>query len=167
MARYAGGKYALGISAWSGRAYPLSDMIREWNGFLVGKDEYESKQPQLTPPKHITDPQALRISRPDRTEPVSLVLLAFNSFKSGSSGSAVITVTEPGHGRSTGDTVRFRDVEAFDGFTEAVLEVAAGRTITKIDDDRYSFTASSGTATTGNVTGGGGFASAGPVTLSA
>ena len=98
---------------------------------------------------------------------MSLVLLAFNSFKSGSSGSAVITVTEPGHGRSTGDTVRFRDVEAFDGFTEAVLEVAAGRTITKIDDDRYSFTASSGTATTGNVTGGGGFASAGPVTLSA
>jgi hypothetical protein len=149
MARYAGGKYALGISDRS------------------GKDEYESKQPQLTPPKHITDPQALRISRPDRTEPVSLVLLAFNSFKSGSSGSAVITVTEPGHGRSTGDTVRFRDVEAFDGFTEAVLEVAAGRTITKIDDDRYSFTASSGTATTGNVTGGGGFASAGPVTLSA
>ena len=167
MARYAGGKYALGISDRSGRAYSLSNMIREWNGFLVGKDEYESKQPQLTPPKHITDPQALRISRPDRTEPVSLVLLAFNSFKSGSSGSAVITVTEPGHGRSTGDTVRFRDVEAFDGFTEAVLEVAAGRTITKIDDDRYSFTASSGTATTGNVTGGGGFASAGPVTLSA
>ena len=167
MARYAGGKYAFGISDRSGRAYSLSNMIREWNGFLVGKDEYESKQPQLTPPKHITDPQALRISRPDRTEPVSLVLLAFNSFKSGSSGSAVITVTEPGHGRSTGDIVRFRDVEAFDGFTEAVLEVAAGRTITKIDDDRYSFTASSGTATTGNVTGGGGFASAGPVTLSA
>ena len=167
MARYAGGKYALGISDRAGRAYPLSDMIREWNGFLVGKDEYESKQPQLTPPKHITDPQALRISLPDRTEPVSLVLLAFNSFKSGSSGSAVITVTEPGHGRSTGDTVRFRDVEPFDGFTEAVLEVVAGRSITKVDDNRYSFTASSGTATTGNVTGGGGFASAGPVTLSA
>ena len=93
MARYAGGKYALGISDRSGRAYSLSNMIREWNGFLVGKDEYESKQPQLTPPKHITDPQALRISRPDRTEPVSLVLLAFNTFKSGSSGSEVITVT--------------------------------------------------------------------------
>jgi hypothetical protein len=142
MARYAGGKYALGISDRSGRAYHLSNMIREWNGNLVGKDEYEAKQPQL-------------------------VLLPFNAFKSGASGSAVITVTEPGHGRSTGDTVRFRDVEAFDGFTEAVLEVAAGRSITKIDDNRYSFTASSGTATTGNVTGGGGFASAGPVTLSA
>ena len=167
MGRYASGKYALGISDRSGRAYKLTDMIREGNNALVGKDEYESKHPQLQPRPLRADPQALRISRPDRSEPAVTVLLKFNPFKSGTSGTSTITVTEPNHGRSTGDTVRFRSVEAFDGFTEAVLEVAAGRSITKVDDNRYSFTASSGTATTGNVTGGGGFASAGPVTLSA
>ena len=122
MAGYASGKHALGISDRSGRAYHLKNMLREWNGLLVGRDEYESKQPQLTPSRSDPDPQALKISRPDRTEPPVEVLLPFNSFKSGSSGSATITVTEPGHGRSTGDTVRFRDVEAFDGFTEAVIE---------------------------------------------
>jgi len=167
MPRFASGKHALGISDRSGRAYHLNDMIKEWNGLLVGRDEYESKQPQLTPSPHRSDPQALRISRPDRTEPPVTVLLPFNPFESSSSGSDVITVTEPGHGRSTGDTVRFRDAEAFDGFTETVLEIAAGRTITKVDDDTYTFTASSGTATVGNTRGGGGFASAGPVTVSA
>jgi len=166
MARYASGKHALGISDRSGRAYHLKNMLREWNGLLVGRDEYESKQPQLTPSRGDPDPQALKISRPDRTEPPVEVLLPFNSFKSGSSGSATITVTEPGHGRSTGDTVRFRDVEAFDGFTEAVIEGASGYSITKVDDNSYTFSASSGTATTGSVKGGGGFASAGPVTVS-
>ena len=164
---YASGKHALGISDRSSRTYRLKDMIKEWNGLLVGKDEYEPKQPQLQPRHTKADPQALRISRPDRTEPAVEVLLAFNSFKSGSSGSATITVTQPGHGRSTGDTVRFRDVEAFDGFTEAVLEGSTGYTITKVNDDSFTFSASSGTATTGSVKGGGGFSSAGPVTVSA
>ena len=167
MPRYAGGKYALGISDRSGRAYPLTSMIKEWNGLLVGRDEFEAKQPQLDPRHHITDPQALRISRPDRTEPAVTVLLPFNPFKSGSSGSAVITVTEPGHGRSTGDTVRFRKVEAFDGFTESAIEDSSGFAITKVDSDSYTFTSGSWTATTGNIKGGGGFASAGPVTVSA
>ena len=167
MARYASGKHALGISDRSGRAYKITNMMLEWNGSLVGSDEYESKQPQLQPRRVRADPQALRISRPDRTEPAVEVLLAFNSFKSGSSGSAVITVTEPGHGRSTGDTVRFRNVEAFDGFTESALENSSGFSITKVDSDNYTFTSGSGTATSGNVKGGGGSSSAGPVTVSA
>ena len=167
MPRYAAGKYAKGISDRSGRAYPLRSMLLEWNGSLVGPDEYESKQPQLEPRRVRADPQSLRVSRPARTEPAIEVLLPFNSFKSGTSGSAVITVTEVSHGRTTGDTVRFRSVEAFDGFTEAVLESSSGYSITKVDDNNYSFTASSGTATAGYVKGGGGFASAGPVTVSA
>jgi|TARA_R110002020_G_scaffold524_8_gene2660 hypothetical protein len=166
MPRYATGKYALGISDRSGRAYKLNDMLLEWTGFLVGKDEFEAKQPQLDPRHHITDPQALRISRPAREEPAVSVLLEMNPFISSDSGSAVITVIEPGHGRSTGDTVRFRDALSFDGFTESTLEKSDGYSITKVDSDRYSFTAESGTATTGNIRGGGGFASAGPVTLS-
>ena len=112
MARYASEKYALGISDRSGVAYKLRDMRKEWTGFLVGKDEWESKQPQLDIPKFMADPQALRNARPDRTEPAVEVLLQFNPFRSGDSGSTTINVYQPGHGRSTGDTVRFRSVEA-------------------------------------------------------
>ena len=166
MARYASEKYALGISDRAGVAYKLRDMRKEWTGFLVGKDEWESKQPQLDIPKFMADPQALRNARPDRTEPAVEVLLQFNPFRSGDSGSTTINVYQPGHGRSTGDTVRFRSVEAFDGFTASMIESAAGFSITKVDDDNYTFTASSGTATSGSVLGGGGFASAGPVTVS-
>tara|TARA_Y100001963_G_scaffold123036_1_gene172729 strand:- start:70 stop:573 length:504 start_codon:yes stop_codon:yes gene_type:complete len=167
MPRYASPRHALGVSDRSGRSYKLKNMVLEWNNLLVGKDEYEAKQPQLYPRRIKPDPQALRISRPDRTEPPVTVLLEYNPFKSGSSGSAVITVTQPGHGRSTGDTVRFRSVEAFDGFTAAAIEAAAGFSITKTNDNQYTFTSGSGTATTGNVLGGGGTASAGPVTVSA
>ena len=173
MARYASNKHALGISDRSGAAYRLKDMRKEWTGLLVGKDEWESKQPQLTVLKTPADPQALRNPRPDRTEPAAEVLLPLDAFKSSDSGSAVITVTEPGHGRTTGDVVRFRAVEAFDGFTEAVLESASGYTITVISGTAatdfisyfYTFSASSGTSTTGNQKGGGGTSSAGPVSL--
>jgi len=150
MARYATGKYALGISDRSGRAYKLTNMLREWNGLLVGNDEFETKQPQLDPRHHITDPEALRNSRPARIEPAVMVLLEMDPFISGSSGSATITVIEPGHGRSTGD------MEDSDGFS-----------ITKVNSNRYTFVSGSGTATAGNVRGGGGSVSAGPVTVSA
>ena len=167
MPRYASGKYALGISDRSGRAYKLNDMIKEWNGLLVGRDEYESKQPQLEPRRVLADPQAVKNSRPDRTEPAIEVLLPFNPFKSGSSGSSTITVSEPGHGRNTGDVVRFRNVESFDGFNKTIIEGSSGFSITKVDSNNYTFVSGSGTATSGNTNGGGGFASAGPVTVSA
>ena len=173
MARYASNKYAQGISDRSGAAYRLRDMRKEWTGMLVGKDEWEAKQPQLTVVKTPADPQALKDPRPARTEPAVEVLLPINAFTSSSSGSAVITVLEPGHGRSTGDVVRFRSVEDFDGFTESVIESSSGYSITVIAGDSstdfqsyfYSFTASSGTATTGSVSGGGSFATAGPVSI--
>jgi len=167
MPKYASNKYAMGISDRSGAAYRLRNMRKEWTGFLVGKDEWEAKQPQLNPIKTTGDPQALRDARPDRTEPAVTVLLAFDSFRSGSGGSDTITVSEPGHGRSTGDTVRFRSANSFDGFSAGVIEDSDGYSITKVNDDSYTFAASSGTATTGSVKGGGGDASAGPVTVSA
>jgi len=57
-------------------------------------------------------------------------------------------------------------VSNFDGFTASTIELAAGYSITKVDSDFYTFTVGSGTATTGNLLGGGGTASAGPVTVS-
>jgi hypothetical protein len=70
MAKFALGKHAYGISDRSGFRYPLHRMKKEWTGALVGFDEFETKQPQLEPRRHITDPQALRDPRPDRVEPL-------------------------------------------------------------------------------------------------
>tara|TARA_R100001224_G_scaffold32678_1_gene18220 strand:- start:547 stop:1050 length:504 start_codon:yes stop_codon:yes gene_type:complete len=167
MGRYASGKHALGISDRSGRAYKLKDMVKEWNGLLVGKDEYESKQPQLEPRHTKADPQALRVSRPDRTEPAVEVLLPFNPFKF-EFDSKIITVTEPGHNRSTGDLVVFRHTENFANFTQVQIEKADGYSITKISDDKYTYEINSDDACTFvAASGGGGIASAGPVTVSA
>lgn len=63
---YASGKKAWGISDRSGRRYRLREMKLEWNGSLVGPDEYEPKHPQLFPIKPSPDPQALRNPRPEQ-----------------------------------------------------------------------------------------------------
>jgi hypothetical protein len=164
---YSSGKYAQFISDRSGAAFPYREMAIEWNGARVHTSEYEEKQPQLTPVKHIADAEALRHAATARIEPAVEVLLKYNAFKSGGSGSATITVTEVSHGRSTDDTVRFRSVAALDGFTTSTIEQAVGYSITKVNDNTYTFSAASGTATTGNIMGGGAVASAGPVTVSA
>ena len=89
-------------------------------------------------------------------------MLINNPFKTGAQGSNVITVTEVNHGRSSSDTVRFRDVEPFDGVTKSDIENSSGYSITKVNDDSYTVTVTS-TATVGSVKGGGTLASAGPV----
>ena len=159
MARYATGKKSWGISDRSGFRYRLSDMRKEWTGLLVGKDEFEMKHPQLDSRVKAADAQAIKDARPDRTEPVVKVLLPFNPFKTGSGGSSPTTVTvkELGHGRSASDTVRFRDVKPFDGISSSTIQSV-------VDTDRYTVSVSA-TATLGNVSGGGGVASAGPVTV--
>jgi len=65
MSKYATGKWAYGISDRSGFRYRLKDMRKEWNGLLVGKDEWEPKHPQLEPLRAVPDPQSLRNPRPD------------------------------------------------------------------------------------------------------
>jgi len=74
MARYASGKYAYGLSDRSGFRYRLRDMKKEWNGLVVGPDEFEPKHPQLEAPRVSPDPQALRNPRPDRSEALSVYL---------------------------------------------------------------------------------------------
>ena len=65
MSKYATGKWAYGISDRSGFRYRLKDMRKEWTGAVVGKDEWEAKQPQLGPFRKVIDAQALREARPD------------------------------------------------------------------------------------------------------
>ena len=44
---FARGKKSLAISDRSGMAFPYEEMVKEWNGHLVHKSEYEAKHPQL------------------------------------------------------------------------------------------------------------------------
>jgi len=66
---YASGKHAYGISDRSGRRYRLREMKTEWTGAKVGPDEFETKHPQLFPPRAFPDPQALRGPRPETELP--------------------------------------------------------------------------------------------------
>ena len=166
MARYASGKKAWGYSDRSGFRYRLRDMRKEWNGLKVGNDEYEAKHPQLEPIRPGPDPTALYEPRPDQRTEVSVEnLLILNPFISGSASSNTITVIEKSHGRSSSDTVRFRDAIGFDGITADKINLAAGYTITVVDTDTYTFSVSTDTATTGSINGGGFRAYAGPATL--
>tara|TARA_R100001443_G_scaffold34741_1_gene48465 strand:+ start:332 stop:823 length:492 start_codon:yes stop_codon:yes gene_type:complete len=160
---YAKGKYAIAISDRSGLQFPYNEMVKEWNGMWVHTSEYEPKAPQLMPHEHIPDPQALEHPRPARIAPATTNLLPLNAFRHEPSV-AYITVYEPGNNRSTGDTVRFRDVQ--DEIFVVDLNQAVGFTITVIDENFYSIP-SGGLAHAGpTIVGGGGQAFAGPVTLS-
>ena len=163
MGRFASGKYAKAISDRSGLEFPYTEMVREWNGSFVHISEYEEKQPQLQPRAKSADPQGLTRARPDRTEPATPNLLPGNPF-SLTSGSANVTVKEPSHGRSNGDTVRFRNVVGSPGgvaFT--TYENASGFSVTVTTANKYTFTLGatpSITEESGGVT-----VSAGPVTI--
>ena len=72
MSKYAQGKFAYATSDRSGVRYKYKDMRKEWNGLLVGKDEFEPKHPQLGPFRKVVDAQALKDARPDRVEPYAV-----------------------------------------------------------------------------------------------
>jgi len=68
MSKFATGRNSYAISDRSGFRYRYRDMRKEWNGLLVGRDEFESKQPQLGPFRKVSDPESLKDARPDRKE---------------------------------------------------------------------------------------------------
>ena len=55
-------------------------------------------------------------------------------------GSTTIVVTEPDHGRSTGDIIRFRNTTNVGNVSSATITHNAGYTITKVNDNTYNFT---------------------------
>ena len=162
---YARGKYSQSISDRSGMAFPYKEMVKEWNGARVHRSEFEPKTAQDHPRKHSADKEALQYVRTDRDESEVEHKLPLNPFRFTAS-SATISVFEPDHGRATSDTVRFRDVSgSIFGASITELEDSDGYSITKTDDDFYTFAVSTAAGTTGS--GGGGYASSGPATLSA
>ena len=163
MSNFSKGKHAQFISDRSGMAFPYSEMVREWNGSRVHVSEFEPKQPQLEPRAHGADPEGLQNAKPDRTEPATQNLLPANPFNI-TSGSTTITVTEPSHGRTTGNTVVFRNVDGSPGgvaFT--AFENSSGFSITVTGTNNYTFTL--GSTPTVTERAGGMFVTAGPVTL--
>ena len=162
---YARGKYSQSISDRSGVAFPYKEMVKEWNGARVHRSEFEPKTAQDHPRKHSPDKEALKYVRTDRDESEVEHKLTLNPFRFTAS-SATLSVFEPGHGRSSSDTVRFRDVSGhIFGADIDELEDSDGYSITKTDSDFYTFAVSTAAGTTGS--GGGGYASSGPATLSA
>ena len=159
------GKYAKAISDRSGMEFPYNEMVKEWNGHFVHKSEYEEKHPQLELKSRSGDSQGLRDARPARTENEVAALLGNNPF-SITASSQTITVTEINHGRSSSDTVRFRNVRGSPGGVSAsTFENSSGFSITVTTTDKYTFSLGSTPSVT--ETGGGPTVSAGPVSLSA
>ena len=74
MAKYALGKKALGISDRSGFRYLLNTMKKEWTGALVGRDEWDPKQPQLRTRRTLAEAQALKNPRPATPEALTIIL---------------------------------------------------------------------------------------------
>ena len=165
MPKYATGKYAKAISDRSGLEFPYREMVREWNGSFVHVSEFEPKQPQLEPRPSSADAISIRNVRVDRIEPAVAAMLGNNPFSTTAS-STTITVTENNHGRTSGDTVRFRNVQGSPGgvaFT--AYENSSGFSITVTTTNKYTFTLGSTPSITED--GGGPTVSAGPVSLSA
>ena len=181
------GKYSKAISDRSGMEFPYTEMMKEWNGSLVHRTEYEEKHPQLELRTRGADAEGLLNARVDRTENEVIAILGPNPFETIAASSGIINVFEKSHGRSTSDTVRFRGAPStsasfnnptsFDGVTGSNIAKSAGYSITvgKRDSsgnitnttDFYHFTVDTNTATSGGVSGGGNSCSAGPATLTA
>ena len=162
---YAAGKYAKAISDRSGMEFPYNEMVKEWNGHLVHKSEFEAKHPQLELRSRSGDSQGLFNARPARTENEVAAMLGNNPF-SITASSQTITVTEINHGRTTGDTVRFRNVQGSPGGVAfSTYENSSGFSINVTTTDKYTFSLGSTPSVTEE--GGGPTVSAGPVSLSA
>jgi len=69
---HASGKYATAISDRSGMEFPYTEMVKEWNGSLVHKSEFEPKHPQQERQRHKPDAQSLKDARPARAEPLTV-----------------------------------------------------------------------------------------------
>jgi hypothetical protein len=163
MSNLSRGKFAKAISDRSGMEFPYEEMVTEWNGSFVHVSEFEAKHPQLEPKRFTGDAQGLPKARPARVEPATESLLPGNPFNI-TSGSTTITVTEPGHQRSSGNVVVFRNVQGSPGgLNYSVFENSSGFSITIVNTSTYTFTL--GSTPTVTEKAGGMTVTAGPVTL--
>tara|TARA_R100000426_G_C4743264_1_gene80421 strand:- start:11 stop:391 length:381 start_codon:yes stop_codon:yes gene_type:complete len=96
---YARGKRSKAISDRSGMEFPYTEMVKEWNGSIVHKSEFETKHPQIRR-KHVkADAIALQNPRPMNPDTQHKFLLYVTtgffstSGDDGITGGANMTVT--------------------------------------------------------------------------
>ena len=143
--KYSVGKYSYGICDKTGFRYDSKDLVFEFRngsktGLKVGIDVVDPDHPQNFVGRiKFDDPQTVMDARPDRTEPEAERLLNPNPYTH--SGSGIINVKEINHGRTTGDTVRFRNSLGVGSLiTQSAMELSTGYSITVLTDDTYKFT---------------------------
>ena len=78
MAKYARGKKSQAISDRGGLKVPYTDLMTTWDGLRVSPDDWEPKQPQLTPAKNVVDATALFNPRPDTDPENAEVFIGYN-----------------------------------------------------------------------------------------
>ena len=158
MAKFASGKHAFAISDRSGQRYLYREMKKEWNGLLVGPDEYDRKHPQLGPFRKVDDPQALKNARPEPNiiqeravqhgfNPVGFAGISGLSPDNLLAPSCLVgTVTPPGQGSdSSTDTI----VMAAASFTLTGQSATLTASDTTLVCDAGSFTLTGQTASLG------------------
>ena len=69
---FATGKYSVALCDRCGQQYPYLELKQEWNGLFTCPECFEPKHPQLDPPYHPADPEAIHDPRPARQEPVTV-----------------------------------------------------------------------------------------------
>jgi len=144
MAKFARGQHALSISDRSGQAFPYLEMVREWTGAWVHISEYEPKSPLIQPKPVGADPQAVQRARPARTEFYTPKILPNNPLST--AGSTTVTVSEPDHGRSTGDAVRFRSVISYVGGVSPIIFMLETTLASDLTDSATTLTLSDASA---------------------
>lgn len=78
MAKYARGKKSQAISDRSGLRVSYTQLKTTWDGLRVSPEDWEPKNPQLTPAKNVVDATALFNPRPD-TDPENVeIFIGFN-----------------------------------------------------------------------------------------
>ena len=78
MAKYARGKKSQAISDRGGLKVPYTELRTTWDGLRVSPDDWEPKQPQLTPAKNVVDATALFNPRPDNDPENATVFIGYN-----------------------------------------------------------------------------------------
>ena len=78
MVKYASGKKSQAISDRSGLKVPYTDLKTTWDGLRVSPEDWEPKQPQLTPAKNIVDATALFNPRPNTDPENAEVFIGYN-----------------------------------------------------------------------------------------
>jgi hypothetical protein len=92
---FAVGKYSYGVCDRCGFRYKYLELRMEWTGFKVCSECFEPKHPQLDPPHHTTDPEALRQARPEVPLPQSELGRVFTTGPSNTTASGVNVGGQP------------------------------------------------------------------------